>query len=201
MTLPEIGIYRSPEVNAFATGPSRDRALLAVSTGLLESMDAEAVEGVLAHEICHIANGDMVTMAMVQGVVNTFVMFFARVAAHLIGQFLRGDDDDGGGLGFFGYIIVVSVLEGLLFMLAWPMIAAFSRKREYRADSGSGRLTSPGTMIHSLEALARHTKHYDRNDAALATFKIQGGGGGLWAKLISTHPPIPARIEALRRMA
>ena len=198
--LPEIGVYRSPEVNAFATGPSRDRALVAVSTGLLERMDDEAVEGVLGHEISHIANGDMVTMALVQGVVNTFVMFFARVIASVIDQFLRGNNDRGGGLGFFGYIIVVSILEVGLMFLAYPIVAGFSRWREYRADGGSAKLTSAGTMIHSLESLARNTGHYDKNDAALATFKIQGGGGGVLAKLMSTHPPIPQRIAALRQL-
>jgi heat shock protein HtpX len=197
-TLPEVGIYRSPEVNAFATGPSQDRALLAVSTGLLERMDDQAVEGVLGHEIAHIKNGDMVTMALVQGVANTFVMFFARVIAHVLDQFLR-DDRGRGGLGFFGYYIAIMVLEGALFMIAWPIIAAFSRFREYRADRGSAELTSAGTMIHALQSLARNVGHFDKNDAAIATFKIQGGGGGLWAKLFSTHPPIPARIEALSR--
>jgi heat shock protein HtpX len=199
-TLPEIGVYQSPEVNAFATGPSRNKALVAVSTGLLERMDDEAVEGVLGHEIAHIANGDMVTMALVQGVVNTFVMFFARIVTHVIDQFLRGDRD-GGGLGFFGYFIVVGVLETLLFALAWPIIAAFSRWREFRADAGSARFTTPATMVHALEALARNTKHFDKQDAALATMKIQGGGGGLWAKLISTHPPIEQRIAALRQIS
>jgi len=197
-TLPEIGVYRSREVNAFATGPSRDRALVAVSTGLLERMDDQAVEGVLGHEISHITNGDMVTMALVQGVVNTFVMFFARVIAQILDQFLR-DDRGRGGLGFFGYFIAVMVLEGALFMLAWPIIASFSRFREYRADRGSAQLTSAGTMIHALQTLARNTGHFDKNDTAIATFKIQGGGGGLWAKLVSTHPSIPARIEALSR--
>jgi heat shock protein HtpX len=200
LPMPEVGIYDAPEVNAFATGPSKKRSLVAVSTGLLRSMDRNEVEGVLAHEISHIANGDMVTMALVQGVVNTFVMFFARVLAQILDQFLR-DDRGRGGLGFFGYFIAITVLEGALFMLAWPIIAAFSRWREFRADRGSAQVTSPGTMIHALESLARNSRHYDKNDAALATLKIQGGGGGLWAKLISTHPPIAARIEALRRAA
>lgn len=199
-TLPEIGVYRSPEVNAFATGASRDRALVAVSTGLLEQMDDEAVEGVLAHEISHITNGDMVTMTLVQGVVNTFVMFFARVIAQIIDNFLRSGNDRGGGLGFFGYFIVVSVLDTVLMLLASPIVFAFSRYREYRADAGSARLTSPGTMIHALESLARNTRRYDKQDAAIATMKIQGGAHGVLAALFSSHPPIPARIDALRRL-
>jgi heat shock protein HtpX len=199
-TLPEIGVYRSPEVNAFATGPSRDRALVAVSTGLLERMDDEAVEGVLGHEISHIANGDMVTMTLVQGVVNTFVMFFARVIAQIIDNFLRSDDDRGGGLGFFGYFIVVSVLDTVLMLLASPIVYAFSRYREYRADAGSAKLTSPQTMIHALEALGRNTGRFDKQDGAIATMKIQGGAHGVLAALFSSHPPIPARIQALRQL-
>jgi heat shock protein HtpX len=199
-TLPEIGVYRSPEVNAFATGPSRDRALVAVSTGLLERMDDEAVEGVLGHEISHIANGDMVTMALVQGVVNTFVMFFARVIAQIIDSFLRRDDE-GGGLGFFGYFIVVSILDTVLMLLASPIVYAFSRYREYRADAGSAKLTRPGTMIHALEALGRNSGRFDKQDAAIATMKIQGGAHGLLASLFSSHPPIPSRIQALRQLS
>jgi heat shock protein HtpX len=200
-TLPEIGIYRSPEVNAFATGPSRDRALVAVSTGLLERMDDEAVEGVLGHEISHIANGDMVTMTLVQGVVNTFVMFFARVIAQIIDNFLRSDNDRGGGLGFFGYFIVVSVLDTVLMLLASPIVFAFSRFREFRADAGSAKLTSPQTMIHSLEVLGRNTGRFDKQDGAIATMKIQGGAHGILAALFSSHPPIPARIQALRQLS
>jgi heat shock protein HtpX len=199
-TLPEIGVYRSPEVNAFATGPSRDRSLVAVSTGLLERMDDEAVEGVLAHEISHISNGDMVTMTLVQGVVNTFVMFFARVIAQIIDNFLRRDDD-GGGLGFFGYFIVVSILDTVLMLLASPIVFAFSRYREYRADHGSAKLTSPQTMIHALESLARNSGRFDKQDAAIATMKIQGGAHGVVAALFSSHPPIPARIQALRQLS
>jgi heat shock protein HtpX len=197
--LPEIGVYRSPEVNAFATGPSSSRSLVAVSTGLLERMDDDAVEGVLGHEISHIANGDMVTMALLQGVVNTFVMFVARIIAGIIDNFLRGNDERGGGLGFFGYFIVVNVLQGVLFILAMPIIGAFSRWREFRADAGSARLAGAPTMIHALESLARNTGHFDKNDAALATFKIQGGVRGLLGKLSATHPPIPDRIQALRQ--
>lgn len=199
-TLPEIGVYPSAEVNAFATGPSRNRALLAVSVGLLERTDAEAIEGVLGHEVSHIANGDMVTMALIQGVVNTFVMFVARLVAFAIDNFLRSDDE-GGGLGFFGYIAVVILLETVLFLLASPFIYAFSRWREYRADADSARLTSRETMIHALESLHSCSELVDRRQASLNLFKIHGGARGLVALLYSSHPPIPARIRALRSLA
>jgi len=195
--LPEVGIYPSPEVNAFATGPSRDRALVAVSAGLLERMDGEAVEGVLGHEIAHIANGDMVTMTLLQGVVNTFVMFFARIIAMVLDNFLRSDDDRG-GLGYFGYIMVVFALESVLFLLASPIIFAFSRHREYRADKGSAQIAGRETMIHALEALQDNHAMVDRRQSSVTMFKIHGGARGLVAALYSSHPPLEARIKALR---
>ncbi|MFH1726213.1 MAG: protease HtpX [Elusimicrobiota bacterium] len=197
-TLPEIGVYPNAEVNAFATGPSKERSLLAVSVGLLERMDDEAVEGVLGHEVAHIANGDMVTMALIQGVVNTFVMFFARVIAFAIDNFLRSDDE-GGGLGYFAYFIVVMLLENVLFLLALPLIYFFSRWREYRADAGSARLTSRETMVHALESLKGHARLVDNRHASVAMFKIHGGDRGLVALLYSSHPPLDARIRALRK--
>jgi len=195
--LPEIGIYASPEVNAFATGPSRSRSLLAVSTGLLERMDSDAIEGVLGHEIAHITNGDMVTMTLVQGVVNTFVMFFARILAHLLNNFLRSDDDEG-GLGFFGYIAVVFVLESVLFLLASPIIYWFSRKREYRADARSAEISGREQMIHALESLKESSRLVDNSNQSLATMKIHGGARGLVAMLYSSHPSLDARIAALK---
>ena len=199
--LPEIGIYRSPEVNAFATGPSRSRSLLAVSSGLLQQMDGRAVEGVLGHEISHIVNGDMVTMTLIQGVVNTFVMFLARIIAFAIDNALRGRDRErrGGGLGFFAQYLLIMVLESVLFLIASPVIYYFSRTREYRADAGSARLSGAETMIHALESLQSATQVEDKRAPALSTFKINGHGRGLAALLFSTHPPIEARIAALRR--
>ena len=194
--LPEIGIYDSPEVNAFATGPSKSRSLLAVSTGLLQKMDDRAVEGVLGHEISHIANGDMVTMTLVQGVVNTFVIFTARIIAMVIDNFLRGDDD-GPGLGFFGYLMVLWIVEPILFLLASPIIYAFSRHREYRADAGSAQLAGRETMIHALQSLQANVGPVDKRGESLATLKINGEGSGLLAKLYASHPPIPDRIRAL----
>lgn len=199
-TLPEIGIYDSPEVNAFATGPSRNRALLAVSSGLLRQMDRRAVEGVLGHEIAHIANGDMVTMTLVQGVANTFVMFFARIAAFAIDQALRrGEDRDRGGLGLFAHYLLVSLFETLFMLLAAPVVYYFSRLREYRADAGSAQYLGRETMIHALESLRGSTQVRDDRAPALSAFKINGHGQGLMALLFSTHPPIEARIAALKR--
>ncbi len=194
--LPEIGVYDSPEVNAFATGPSKSKSLLAVSTGLLQKMDDRAVEGVLGHEISHIANGDMVTMTLIQGVVNTFVMVTARIVAMVIDNFLRGDDD-GPGLGFFGYLMVLWIVEPILFLMASPIIHAFSRQREYRADAGSAQLAGRETMIHALQSLQANLGPVDKRGDAIATLKISGEGSGLFAKLYASHPPIPDRIRAL----
>lgn len=201
-TLPEIGIYRSPEVNAFATGPSRRRALLAISSGLLGVMDSRAVEGVIGHEITHIVNGDMVTMTLVQGVVNTFVMFLSYVLAFAIENALERDREGrerGGGLGFFSRYLLINVLETVLFLLASPVIYAFSRWREYRADAGSAHITGSQTMIHALEQLRDATQVEDRRAPQLSAFKINGHGHGLIALLYSSHPSIEKRIEALKR--
>jgi heat shock protein HtpX len=201
-TLPEIGIYRSPEVNAFATGPSRSRALLAISSGLLEAMDNKAVEGVIGHEVSHIVNGDMVTMTLLQGVVNAFVMFFARVAAFFLESALRGRNDDRrGGLGYWGHYMLISLLESVLMVLAAPVIYWFSRRREYQADAGSARASGRDTMIHALESLKRATQVEDNRAPALSAFKINGHGRGLAAMLFASHPPLDARIAALKRLS
>lgn len=199
--LPEIGIYQSPELNAFATGPSRSRSLMAVSSGLLQRMDSRAVEGVLGHEISHIVNGDMVTMTLVQGVVNTFVMFIARVAAFAVDNAMRSRDDErrGGGLGYFAHYILVSVLESVLMLLASPLVYYFSRSREYRADAGSAALAGRETMIHALESLRDGPRLRDDRGPAFAAFKIDGHGHGLAQLLFASHPSLEARIEALRR--
>ncbi len=199
--LPEIGIYPSPEVNAFATGPSRSRALLAVSTGLLEQMDDKAVRGVLGHELAHIANGDMVTMTLIQGVVNAFVMFASRVVAFAIDSFMRRSDDEGDGLGYFAHMMLVMVLETCFMLLAAPVVYYVSRMREFRADQGSAKYTDRATMIHALESLKRCAEMVDNShQPALATLKINGRAPGLLAKFFSSHPPLEARIAALKSL-
>lgn len=201
-TLPEIGVYDSPEVNAFATGPSQSRSLLAVSTGLLESMDDKAVEGVLGHEVAHIVNGDMVTMALIQGVVNTFVMFLSRIAVFAIDSYLRRSNERDGGLGYFAHYLLVSLFETVFMLLAMPVVYWFSRQREFRADAGSARACGRETMIHALESLKRSVgAARDDRGPALATLKINGHPEGILAKLFSSHPPLDKRIEALRQGA
>jgi len=187
--MPEVGVYDSPEPNAFATGPTKSRALVAVSTGLLDSMSQDELEGVLAHEIAHVANGDMVTMTLVQGVVNAFVMFLARVIAFAMS---RGDRDSRGMER-----LTVFALEIALGFLGMIVVAWFSRHREFRADAGSAKLGGREKMIAALQALQRRFEPYDQQEA-LATLKIAGGRSGFMA-LISTHPPLADRIAALRR--
>lgn len=201
-TLPEIGVYPSPEVNAFATGPTRDRALVAVSSGMLQRMDPQAIEGVLGHELSHVANGDMVTMTLLQGVANTFVMFFARVAAFFIDQAMRSRDEDGrrGGLGPFAHYLLVWALEAVFYLLAGLLVNAFSRWREYRADAGAAQCAGKEKMIHALEQLQRASGLVDESHAALATMKIHGRGAGLLSRLFSTHPALEARIAALKAL-
>jgi heat shock protein HtpX len=191
LPMPEVGIYPSEEVNAFATGPSKSRSLVAVSAGLLRSMRHEEVEGVLAHEVAHIANGDMVTMTLLQGVMNAFVMFFARVIASVI---TRGDDNRRGGGGM--YFLVVIVLQIVLGILASLITAGFSRYREYRADAGGAHLAGRERMLGALRRLAVNSEAVDPSHQALATMKINGVRG--WALLFSTHPPLEDRIAALQ---
>jgi heat shock protein HtpX len=188
--VPEVGIYESPEVNAFATGPSKRRSLVAFSTGLLNTMSRNEVEGVAAHEIAHIANGDMVTMTLLQGIINAFVMFFARVISWAIAQNSR--DENRQTSSYF----VTFLLEMVLGILGMLVVAAFSRYREFRADLGGARYAGKHDMIAALERLAGHTRVYDKQ-ASLAAFKISGGPGA-W---FSTHPPLAKRIEALRKAA
>jgi heat shock protein HtpX len=190
LPMPEVGIYESGEVNAFATGPSKNRSLVAVSTGLLRTMRPEEVEGVLAHEVAHIGNGDMVTMTLLQGVMNAFVMFFARVIASAI---TRSDDDRRGGGSYFLVVIVLQVVLGILGSL---VTAWFSRHREFRADAGGAHLAGRERMVGALRRLAANRELVDTSHQALATMKINGVRG--WAALFSTHPPLEARIAALQ---
>ncbi len=190
LPMPEVGIYESPEVNAFATGPSKNRSLVAVSSGLLRSMQRDEVEGVLAHEVSHIANGDMVTMTLIQGVVNAFVMFFARVIASVLRNAV---DERMSGAVYFMTVIVLQIVLGVLGMI---VVAWFSRAREFRADSGAATLAGRGKMIGALQRLQQNTKMIETDHPALATMKISGARS--WMALTSTHPPLEARIAALQ---
>jgi heat shock protein HtpX len=190
LPMPEVGVYDSPEVNAFATGPSRRRSLVAVSSGLLRTMKREEVEGVLAHEVAHIQNGDMVTMTLIQGVVNAFVMFLARAIAFGVRQ---GSDERNGYMWSFLVMIVLQIVFGFLGML---VVAWFSRAREFRADAGGAALAGRGNMIAALRRLMDSKQLVDNSEPAMATLKINGRRSG-WMMLASTHPPLEARIRAL----
>lgn len=199
--MPQVGIYESPEVNAFATGPTRSRALVAVSTGLLHQMRSDEVYGVLGHEIAHIANGDMVTMTLVQGVVNAFVMFLSRVIAFAISQMGRSRDSDReSSFSPMTYYLVQFVLEIVFMILGSMVVAYFSRYREYRADVGGARLAGRENMIKALQALSRN---FDRIDSsaqpAVQSLKISSRPGGIM-RLFSTHPPLVERIARLESM-
>ncbi len=188
--MPEVGIYDSPEINAFATGPSERRSLVAVSTGLLRQMNEKEIEGVLAHEVAHIANGDMVSMTLVQGIVNAFVMFFARVIAFSLAQFVREESRA------MVQFIATIVLDIALSFLAMFVVAWFSRRREFRADAGGAALTDRSTMIAALQRL-QHQPAYAAasNEAAYETLKISNRSGLMaW---LSTHPRLEDRIARL----
>jgi heat shock protein HtpX len=198
-TAPQVGIYDSPEVNAFATGPTKNRSLIAVSTGLLAQMDSDSIEGVLGHEIAHIANGDMVTMTLLQGLVNAFVMFAARVIALAINASLRSGRNRG-GLGRIGYILTVIVLEMAFMIVGSMVIARFSRWREFRADSGGAQLAGQDKMISALQTL-QSMKEINaapgaQTAAAFANMKISSNRNPL-IKLLSTHPSLEERIARL----
>jgi len=195
LPMPEVGVYDSPEVNAFATGPSKSRSLVAVSSGLLRAMRRDEVEGVLAHEVSHIANGDMVTMTLLQGVMNAFVMFLARIIAFALASRGGSREERGGGANF----IVVFALEIVLGIAGSLVTAWFSRQREFRADHGAATLAGKNRMIAALRRLAANRELVDPRHEALATAKINGSGR--WMVFFSTHPPLEARIAALERSA
>lgn len=194
IAMPEVAIYEG-EPNAFATGAFKNSALVAVSTGLLQSMNKQEVEAVLGHEIAHVANGDMVTLTLIQGVVNTFVVFLARVVGYFIDKaILRNNDDRGPGIG---YMITVFVCEIIFGILASMIVAWFSRYREYRADAGSAKLLgSTQPMVNALARLGGLAAP-ESMPPSFRSFGINGGGSGFGA-LFSSHPPIEKRIAALR---
>lgn len=190
--MPEVAIYDAPEMNAFATGMSRNKALVAVSTGLLQQMNRDEVEAVLAHEVSHVANGDMVTMTLLQGVLNTFVIFLARVIGTVVDRAISGNRDSGGG--GIAYFAIVLFLQFVLGLLASIIVMAFSRWREFRADAGSARLSGRDKMIAALSRL-NADRGANTLPQAIQAFGIAGGG---MRKLFSSHPPIEERIAALR---
>lgn len=188
--MPEVGIYYSKEVNAFATGPTKNRSLVAVSSGLLEELDDDAIEGVIAHEVAHIANGDMVTMTLLQGVVNTFVIFLSRIVAYIASQFVREE------MAPIVHFIAIIVFQILFSILGSLVVFAYSRHREFHADRGGADLAGRDKMRHALESLRAYTNRASigDEDAAIATMKINGKKV---ASLFSTHPPLEERIRRL----
>lgn len=193
--MPEVGFYDSPEVNAFATGPSKANSLVAVSSGLLQRFDRKEIEGVLAHEVAHIANGDMVTMTLIQGIINALVLFAARIVANVIAS---QSDRNIGYLGHMAIIIVFQILFGLLGSL---VVNYFSRHREFRADKGGAKLAGRDRMSAALKALTTTRDYVDTQQEAMASLKISGPRANAIAKLFATHPPLEERIRRLETMA
>ena len=192
LPMPEVAIYDG-EPNAFATGATKNNSLVAVSTGLLQGMTRDEAEAVLAHEVAHIANGDMVTLTLIQGVVNTFVVFLSRIVGYLVDGFLRRGDSENTGPGI-GYMVTSMICEVVFGLLASIIVAWFSRQREFRADAGaSGLMGSPVPMQNALRRLGNlHTEPLPQNMAASGI-----AGGSSWMALFSTHPPLEERIAAL----
>lgn len=186
--MPQVGIYQSSEVNAFATGPSKRRSLVAVSTGLLQNMDDHAIEGVVAHEVAHIANGDMVTMTLLQGIVNTFVVFLSRIAAWFVSRFVKEE------LAPVVHFIAVIVFQLVFSILGSLVVFAFSRYREFHADRGGADIAGKDKMIHALRSLKQYTSRVNDDQASLSTLKINSRKG---LSLFSTHPDLDDRISRL----
>ena len=191
---PEVAIYNAADMNAFATGMSKNKSLLAVSAGLLNNMTRDEAEAVLAHEISHIANGDMVTLTLIQGVVNTFVIFIARLLAGVIDNFFSSSDEESSGHGF-SYFIIVMVLEVIFGILASTIVMYYSRQREFSADSGAASLVGKNKMIAALQRLQRGAE--PQLEGSLMAFGISGKRSG---GLFMSHPPIEKRIEALQSL-
>ena len=192
--MPQVGVYDSPELNAFATGPSKSRSLVAVSSGLLNRMNSSELAGVLGHEIAHINNGDMVTMTLIQGIVNAFVMFFARIIAFFASSVVDERYQ------FIVHIATIIILEILFSLLGMIVVAWFSRWREFRADAGGARLAGRENMVAALQALERNLGIQDpaHQEASIATMKISSKKGSGLMALFSTHPPLRERIKRLQ---
>jgi heat shock protein HtpX len=194
--MPEVGIFDSPDPNAFATGWNKNSSLVAVSTGLLHNMDRGEVEAVLGHEVSHVANGDMVTLALIQGVVNTFVVFLARIVGMFVDSLLRrGEEHSGPGIGYFVTSIIAELVLGVL---ASTIVMWFSRQREFRADAGGAKLAGRQQMIDALRALQRVHEPQGLPSEQFAAFGI-AGGLGRFGKLFMSHPPLEERIAALEQ--
>ena len=193
--MPEVAVYDAPEVNAFATGMRRDKALVAVSSGLLSTMSRDEAEAVLAHEVSHVANGDMVTLALIQGVVNTFVIFLSRVVGHFVDRVVFKNEREHGP----AFWVTAIIAELVLGILASLIVMRFSRQREFRADAGGARLASRAKMIGALRRLA--AAHPAPLPDQLAAFGIAGGVAHGLRRLFMTHPPLEERIAALERSA
>ncbi len=200
-SMPEVGVYRSNEVNAFATGPTQSRSIVAVSTGLLNRMKESEIEGVLGHEISHIANGDMVTMTLLQGVVNAFVMFLARVLAMLLSGFGRNRESNSGG-SYMSFILFTYLFQTVFMILGSILIAAYSRFREFRADAGGARLAGKDSMISALQTLRvlQEIRDPRAENPAMAAFKISHPSNNGLLSLFASHPPIEERIERLKKL-
>jgi heat shock protein HtpX len=196
--MPEVAIYDAPEINAFATGANRNNALVAVSTGLLRAMQRDEAEAVLAHEVSHVANGDMVTMALLQGVLNTFVIVLARLVGRVVDGMLGGQRDDGSvGIGYYAVVFVLDMVFGVL---ASIIAMWFSRRREFRADAGGAQLAGRHKMIAALERLSA-TYGTSTLPKQVQAFGISGGVGHGLRRLFLSHPPLEERIAALRNAA
>jgi len=200
--MPEVGIYKSPEPNAFATGPSQKRSLIAVSTGLLQRMSSRELEGVLSHEIAHIQNGDMVTMALIQGVVNAFVMFLARILAFALSSLGKNKNNSSSG-SFLSYTVFVILFEITFMILGSMVVARFSRYREFKADLGGSRIAGKQKMIEALEALQRMQGVQDpkKSQASFDSLKISSGKKRGWTRFFASHPPLELRIQRLKESA
>ena len=194
--MPEVAIFNSPSPNAFATGMNKNKALVAVSAGLLHAMNKEEVEAVIGHEISHVANGDMITLSLIQGVVNTFVIFLSRIVGHFVDRVILKNEEEGHGIGFFITSLVAQIVFGIL---ASVIVMWFSRQREYRADAGGAKLAGTQNMINALEALKRGTA--EPLPDQMAAFGINGKPSGHGLKLLfMSHPPLEDRIEALKKL-
>ena len=192
--MPEVGVFDSPQPNAFATGARRDAALVAVSTGLMRGMSRSEVAAVLGHEITHVANGDMVTLTLIQGVVNTFVIFLSRGVGSIVDRSLSRDGEGRGGIGYFVTVMVTQLVLGIV---ASMIVMWFSRRREFRADAGGAQLSGRNNMIAALERLKAGQQ--SALPTQLAAFGIGGGGGGSGLRrLFMSHPPLEERIAALQ---